>query len=644
MELIRTKTVADALGISRKTVLEMSKKGGWAYVEKNNSRQFILNNLPIDIRFAVSAFQSGKPVEKKVGKAIQESDDSSTQIVGSNFLNASDKAQSTAQYRAALIFEYNKSGVNVQTFLDGYNNLELYPALYKKLGEVSQPTFYRWLKSWKQNGASGVTPKYGIARGGDGATLLDEERDLLRHFWLRDTQPSVMHAWRLMKANLPYSTCSYQTALRYLNSIPKPTAGYYRKGEGRFENSFLPAMEQDLLRYKSLEVAVSDHHCLDAVVLYKGELVRPWITTFQDLRSGKILGWCPSVKPSSLSITVAFYMMCIRYGIPKSLLFDNGKDYHSKWLNGHTETVKVLSPEGIDEEKEVEFEGMFSLLGCKPHFTRTYNGKSKARQERFFKTLGEYLAKDLGTYVGSDSRSRPEEAQLLYRNLNGKLKRNDVPDWSDFVPKAEAMLEYINDYLPATGVGMDGKTRTQVFNENLPPMETIRHPSMDLLQKALMKGEVRLVNRQGVTINKINFYSQDLFEFFGRKVKVYRSLVNPNEITCHTLDGKFICKASANYFKETGNLSVDVGRLTSERKTLTAIAIEGSGEVKADPAYETMIDVAAGMYHSNQLESVTAYLDTNDDIKDRMAAGNENVPAKKKKKSSLKTVFDKEID
>ena len=158
-----------------------------------------------------------------------------------------------------------------------------------------------------------------------------------------------------------------------------------------------------------------------------------------------------------------------------------------------------------------------------------------------------------------------------------------------------------------------------------------------------MKGEVRLVNRQGVTINKINFWHQDLFEFFGRKVKVYRSLVNPNEITCHTLDGEYICKAYANYFKETGRLSNDIGRLTSARQTLTAIAIEGSNEVAIAPEFETMVDVATRAYKGNQLESVTAYIDTNDDMADRMAAGAESVPAKGKKKSKLKSVFDKDI-
>ena len=634
METVKTKTISEALGISVKTVLEKARRGNWAYIQRGNSLVFVESRLPTDVRFAVCAYRQNGVVSKLEKKELAKPDNA--------YLNASDKEQEAAQFRAALIYEYNKSGVNVQEFIHGYNELNLYPALFQRLGKVSVATFYRWLGKWKENGASGIVPKYGVNRGGDGASLTDEEREYLKHFWLRDTQPSAMHAWRLMKENLPYSKCTYQTALRFLNSIPVPTAGFYRRGEGRFENLFLPHMEQDIERYKSLEVVVSDHHCLDCVVMYNGELVRPWMTTFQDLRSGKVVGWCPSVKPSSLSITVALYMAIIQYGIPGCLLFDNGKDYHAKWLNGHTEKVRVMNPEGIDQEMEVEFKGLFQIIGCDVRFTRTYNGKSKARQERYFRIIGEYLAKEMGTYVGSDSRSRPEDAQLMYRGINGKAQRHDIPTFEEFVQNAEAMINYINDRLPCAG--NNNKTRSETFIENLPPAESIRHADVELLQKALMKGEIRMVNRQGITIDKINYYHSDLFEFFGRKVRVYRSLTDARTVSVFTLDGDFVCKAQANYFKETGRLNDDIGRLTAERKALTQIAIEGSGEVTAAPEYETMLDVARGMYASNQIESVTAYLDTDNDRSERLAAGAENFVPGKNKKSNLKSLFRNDID
>ena len=301
MELVKTSVLASALGITKKSVLEKAKQNGWAYVEKNGAWQFVENRLPSDVRVAVAAYKSGTPTVKP---KVQKIESTERELVGDNFLNASDKAQSFAQLRAALIHEYQSSGLIVLDFVDVYNS-GAFPGLFQKLGVLSKTTFNRWVSEWKKYGASGVVPKYGTSSGGAGESLLDEERELLKRFWLVNTQPSMMHAYSLMIANLPYSEAKYLTCVNYLNSIPKAIAGFHRLGSGRFENLFLPHMEQDIERYKALEVAVSDHHCLDCVVMYNGELIRPWLTTFQDLRSGKILGFCPSIKPSSMSIVVA---------------------------------------------------------------------------------------------------------------------------------------------------------------------------------------------------------------------------------------------------------------------------------------------------------------------------------------------------
>lgn len=604
MELVKTSVLASALGISKKSVLEKARQNGWAYVEKNGAWQFVENRLPTDVRFAIAAYKSGAPVVKK---KVQKQETTERELVGDNFLNASDKAQSVAQFRAALIHEWQSSGLKVLDFVEVYNS-GAYPGLFQKLGEVSKTTFYRWVSDWKKFGASGVVPKYGTSSGGAGESLLDEERELLKAFWLVNTQPSMMHAYRLMKANLPYSEAKYQTCVNYLNSIPKAIAGFHRLGAGRFENLFLPHMEQNIEQYKSLEVAVSDHHCLDCVVLYNGELVRPWLTTFQDLRSGKILGFCPSIKPSSMSIVVAYYMMCLRYGIPNCCLFDNGKDYRGKWLNGHTETAKIFSPEGWSEEIEVEFQGVFGIVGSEVRFTRTYNGKSKARQERYFRIIGEYFAKDFGTYVGSDSRTRPEDAALMWRAIDGKEQRHDIPTWEEFCASIESVIELINDTFESQGVGMNGKTRSQVFLDNLPPAEMIRKPTVELLQKALLKGEVRKVGRNGVKVGGVNYYHEALFEFVGRDVRVYKDLLSAEVVTICDLHGDLICKAQANYFKETGYLGNDLARLEGARAKLTAIAERGSGEVNAAIEYQTMIDVARRTYGNNAIAGVDQFL------------------------------------
>ena len=75
METVKTKELAEVLGLSRKGVIEKARKDGWAFVYKGNSMLFVENRLPADVRFAVALYRSGKPVpvqkeEKKGCKAL----------------------------------------------------------------------------------------------------------------------------------------------------------------------------------------------------------------------------------------------------------------------------------------------------------------------------------------------------------------------------------------------------------------------------------------------------------------------------------------------------------------------------------------------------------------------------------------------
>jgi hypothetical protein len=557
----------------------------------------------MDIRFTLANKQDQKSEKNSEQTALIQS-------AGGVFIHASDKGRNIATWRSSLIYAWKSSGLKKHEYIEAYNDQVADQAIYKKLGPVSLSTFYRWLKDFHQEGASGITPRYGMSRGGAGESLTDIEKILLKRFWLKSTQPTASHAYRLMKENVPYSRCSYQTALRYLNSLPKAYADYHRLGKSRFENLHLPYLEQDIYRYRSLDMVVSDHHCMDCVVDYRGKLVRPWMTTFQDYRSGKILGWCPSIKPSSLSIIVAYYMCVMQYGVPKVLLFDNGKDYRSKLLNGSIEKVKVLTPEGTTEEGEVELQGIFGLIGSSVRFTRVYNGKSKGRQERYYRLLGEYLAKDIGSYMGSDTRTRPEEAALMFRSINGMAKRHDIPTWEDFVEAADNMVRGINDRFESHGKGMNGKTRSQVFAENLPPDSERRYVNKEELVKALRGGQIRKCKRNGVKVNGINYWDIELTAFSGMDVVVYTSLISDEEVSVFSTNGQFICHAKGDFFREGSDFKETIERLSRARKAgLQKMAELGRDEVDIDPAYKTMLDVNASIYGQNHTASVDDLLE-----------------------------------
>jgi hypothetical protein len=594
---IKTGAVAAALRSSRKEVTARARAEGWPCVKQKGGLAFLENRLPETVKAALADMECRETGETAGG--------------GGSLARLTDKAREVAWNRSALVNEFLESGLSPAGYAEAHIAGLANGYLLKTLGKISARTLYRWRKEQAEAGAGGalalaaLAPRYGIKKSGAGAALSHTELALLRNFWLRGERPTMAHAWRNMLLACPSSRCTQQTAARFLQSIPPAERDFHRLGKKRFEDLYLPYVEQNVLRYRSLDLVVSDHHVLDCVVVYRGKLIRPWITTFQDYRSGKIAGFFPSVKPSSLSIIAAYYMCCIRYGVPKAALFDNGRDYRSKLLNGYTASAKQFTPEGIEEETEVFFQGVLPALGTEVHFTKTYSAKSKGRQERYYCILGEYLAKDIGSYVGSDTKTKPEDSVLMWRSINGMAKREDIPTWEYFVRAAAAMIEYINDTFESRGKGMNGKTRSRVFEENLP--ETIRRVSKEDLQQALYRGEVRKCGRNGIKHHGVNYFHPALIQYVGRDVVIRCKIVDDNELPVYAPGGAFICNAVGDYFAEGENLSTAIERVESVRKhTLLALAERGTNETGIEADQRIALETALRAYDESlpSLESL----------------------------------------
>ena len=623
---IKTSKIANALCVSRKETMKRARAEGWPCVKDNGALLFLENRLPSGVRLALSGQPREETHENCKGGLSQ----------------LTDKAREAAQNRSALIYEYHQSGLKPADFCDAFNAGQISVHLQHALGEVSSRTLYRWLREQKEAGGVGtqalaaLAPRYGIKKSGAGVTLTPIERSLLRQFWLKNTRPTMSHAYRQLMILYPHSRCTYQTASRFLQSIPPVDRDYYRLGKKKFEDMYLPYVEQNINQYKSLDLVVSDHHVLDCVVVYRGKLIRPWITTFQDYRSGKIVGFFPTVKPSSLSIIVAYYMCCIRYGVPKAVLFDNGKDYRSKLINGYQTTAKQFTPDGITEDVEVFFQGVLPALGSAVRFTKTYSAKSKGRQERYYRILGEYLSKDIGSYVGSDTTTKPEDADLMWRTIDGMAKREDIPTWDYFTRAATAMIEYINDTFKSQGKGMDGKTRSRVFEENIP--EQIRHVAKEELQQALYRSEVHKCGRNGIKHHGIYYYHPALLQYSGQDVVIRNKTITDNEMPVYAIDGTFICNAIGDYFAEGQNLGQAIKRVESVRKhTLLSLAERGTNEVAIAAEQRIMLETAMNIYDGNlpSLESLLGEPEESQDAALPMAAGAEYLPAKKNKYVSV---------
>ncbi|QEJ94142.1 DDE-type integrase/transposase/recombinase [Treponema phagedenis] len=554
---VSTKDMADILSISRKALLEKAGREKWQYVKRQGGKFWITESMSEDVQLAVLS------AREVATKTQSES--------GQLFTQVTEAERDVAKLRMSIINAYNTAELSAKEFCKAFNAGEISLALKEAYGKhLSERTFYRWLSEFTQSGISGITPLYssGNSRGGSGASLTDEEKDVLKHFYLDINRRSINHCFLALKANLPDTTATYQVCYRYLKSLPPAQVDRYRKGETFFEARHLPYIERNKPLYKSMEHVQGDHHILDRVVKYKGKLVRPWVSTFIDMRSGAVLGWCVNTNPSSQTILAAYYMMIVRFGIPLVVHVDNGKDYKGKVIKGQSARMKVFDAAGVEREEEVLITGAIVTCGSKLIYATPFHGQSKGVQERFYGVLEEYYSKNTGNYIGSNTSARVDEQRLFWRAINGKAKRDDVSEWADVVNEFVHWVHWYNTEWVSNAKGRKGLTPEQAFLENLP--ENLRAPDMETVELALTKAEVRTVSRNGIRIGSTEYWAEELRGLTGQQVIARLNLTNKNEVLVCDSKGKVLCRAYAGMFIETGNTEADMEFVQSVRKKVRA--------------------------------------------------------------------------
>ena len=109
-----------------------------------------------------------------------------------------------------------------------------------------------------------------------------------------------------------------------------------RQGKRAWAQRYLPHLEISYTKIESGELYEGDHTPCDFWVRYKDRTIRPWLTTFQDVRSRCIVGWHLGPTPHQDAILAALHMAFRDWAIPSIMRIDNGRDFTSKAITGYT--------------------------------------------------------------------------------------------------------------------------------------------------------------------------------------------------------------------------------------------------------------------------------------------------------------------
>lgn len=420
------------------------------------------------------------------------------------------KQREEANFKALIVEQYKRSQFSPDDFVKDFNDRN-------PDSVITKSQLFRWQRKYKSGDVADLVDM----RGGHNRGKITISPDAWEYFYalyMTLQKRSVQRCWELTKREYP-NIPTVSAFERNLATIPKLVMIYYREGEKAF-NDALVSMERSREDISSNDIWFSDHHLVDvAVINNRGRVFRPWLTVFFDARASKVISFI--VRDKSADATVI--KQCLRlgiekFGVPKELYFDNGKDYREKSFNADFPISLVKQ------------------LGINMIYATPYHGQAKT-VERFFGTMEDRFCKLLPTYLGKDAKQRPENMRVAFDKLKDK-----APTMEQFIQALEDyFLEYNNT--PSGGIDMNGKCPEQVYYENL-------HTKMEVRDKSILRilcgtFDRRTVQKNGVQYQGRFYYHSELLAHQGEKVIINADPYNMDELNIFDTDMRAICKAPA---------------------------------------------------------------------------------------------------
>jgi putative transposase len=393
-------------------------------------------------------------------------------------------------------------------------------------------TLYRWIKNYESTGKlSSLVPNLD-ARGGKGKSRLNSVVDQIitesiEELYLTLQKTSINRVYAEIKKrceNAGFNPPHINTVRRRIKEIS--TERFMKKRMSRSKAESIYGLQGDIFEARCpLDIVQIDHTPLDIILVdevLREPVGRPYITVAIDIYSRMIFGFYLSFDPPSF-FTVG---QALSMGIFPKEKFLKKLEIEGEW--------KIWGlPRTIHVDNAMEFRGSELRKFCEEYnIELSFRPVGKPRYgghvERFIGTLNNELHSLPGTTF-----SRPDQKGDYKPDKKAVMTIGELEKWiTGFI---------VNIYHKKVHSGIDmspeEKYRIGIFGDEVNPgtglPDIIQGSEAQKIKMALLPSEERTIQRFGVTIDGIKYFSDVLRKYVepGRQKKKYLFKIDPRDIS-----------------------------------------------------------------------------------------------------------------
>ncbi|GAB2022259.1 hypothetical protein RyT2_13330 [Pseudolactococcus yaeyamensis] len=280
------------------------------------------------------------------------------------------------------------------------------------LHNVSKGTLYRRFKAVESREYAGLVDRRGkFKRQRVNHEVVERFFDFYLHQNKRTIAQSAKLARHWCEQNRPdllENFPSMSTLKREVDKLPPAAVVLAHEGEKACRDLFGLYVTRVYDKLESNDVWVGDTHTLDLMALNDdGKTVtRLYLSAWQDMRSGVVVGYHIGTSSSSTVTIKAFRNGIENFGIPREVYVDNGREFLNMFFGGLGHRQKKSTKDDFTPPP------ILKRLGINMVNAIVRNARAKPI-ERWFLNVKEGISKLYESYTGGTVLEKPE--RLIWR-------------------------------------------------------------------------------------------------------------------------------------------------------------------------------------------------------------------------------------